>query len=183
MLRTAITIALLTPLLSAALEADAKPAAKPGAKTSAAQAARLGVVRRRGGAAQGNAALTASFNAYCDSLRNKLDKGWSVADGSNKVTVTADVDKDGSVTNLKISSNPTSTAAEQAASDAFNFAQPLTALPAGVQSIKLSLTFDSTADPHGDSSRNIITKVDNIVLPGATTAGSTPAATESGGGN
>lgn len=134
--------------------AQAKPAAK---KPSAAPPA--------GG--NNNAAINAAFNSYLNSLRAKLDKNWYVADGKNHVTLSADVAIDGTVTNLNITSSPSDTKAEQAASDAFNSSQPLQALPGGVQSIKLTLTFDSTADPHGDSSRQIGSKVDSVVLAGA----------------
>lgn len=181
MFRTAATIALATLVLSSWTGASAKPAAKPAARKPAAQAGAK--PRTAAPANNNNAALTAAFNAYCDSLRNRLDKGWNVADGTNKVTLTADVDKDGTVTNLNIKSSPSNTTAEQAASDAFNSAQPLSALPSNVQSIKLTLSFESTADPHGDSSRNIGTRIDNIILPGTTPAATTPPATESGGGN
>jgi TonB family protein len=149
--------------------AIAKPAAKPAPKRPAAAAKPAPAAANH---AASDAALTAGFNAYLNTLRGKLDKNWYVADGKNHVTLTADVAADGTVTNLSITSSPSDTKAEQAASDAFNASQPLASLPGGVQSVKLTLTFDSTADPHGDSSRNIGSKVDSIVLPGSKPAAS-----------
>lgn len=137
--------------------ADAKPAARPAAKRPAARPASN---------ASSNAALTAAFNNYLNRLRAKLDKNWYVADGKNHVTLTATMAADGSVTNVSLCSSPTDTKAEQAASDAFNQSQPLDPLPTNVQSLKLVLTFDSSADPHGDSSRSIGAKVEQVVLAG-----------------
>jgi TonB family protein len=158
-LNAAILTAALRIIFSGSV--TAKPAAKPAAKRPAAAKAAPAANH-----AASDAALTAGFNAYLNTLRGKLDKNWYVADGKNHVTLTADVAADGTVTNLNLASSPSDTKAEQAASDAFNASQPLTSLPGGVQSVKLTLTFDSTADPHGDSSRNIGSKVDSVVLPG-----------------
>jgi len=120
-----------------------------------------------GGGSNNNGALTAAFNAYLDQLRVKLDKNWYVADGKNHVTLSVNVASDGGATGLELTSSPSDTKAEQAASDAFNGAQPLSALPSGVESVKLTLTFDSTADPHGDSNRSIGAKVENVALQGS----------------
>jgi TonB family protein len=157
------TLILKAVALSAAMgiilsaSAIAKPAAKAAAPAKSAS----------------NAALQSAFNAYLDNVRNKIDKNWYVADGKNHVTLTMDLSADGSVTNLNITSSPSNTTAEQAASDAFNQAQPLGALPGGTQQIKLTLTFDSTADPHGDSNRSIGAKVD-VPPPAAKPAESAP---------
>lgn len=158
-----LSAALLGAVLGITLltSADAKPAARPAAKKTA-------IVRPAASNGASNAALTASYNAYLNRVRSKLDHNWYVADGKNHVVLTATIASDGSVTGVNLSSTPSDTKAEQAATDAFNQTQPLGALPGGSQSIKLTLTFDSTADPHGDTSRSIGAKVDSVAPAAAT---------------
>lgn len=129
---------------------DAKPSPRSTVKRAAPKPA----------GAQSNAAANTAFNNYLSRIRAKIDRNWYVADGKNNVVLIVTVAADGSVTNLLITSTPTDTKAEQAANDAFNQSQPLEALPTGTQSVKLILTFESTADPHGDSSRNISAKIE-----------------------
>ena len=102
---------------------------------------------------------SAAYNAYLGRLRVKILDKWMMADGKNHVILTANVNQDGSVADVNLVSTPTCTPAEQAASDAFNQAQPLEALPGGMGA-KLTLTFDSTVDPHGDSTSNLGCRLD-----------------------
>lgn len=104
---------------------------------------------------------TAAINNYLSNLRDKLDQYWELADDRNRVTLTATVAADGVASYINVSSTPSNKAAEQAANEAFAKAQPMGGLPAGAgERVKLTITFESYADPHGDSNRNIITKMD-----------------------
>jgi hypothetical protein len=102
---------------------------------------------------------SAAYNAYLGRLRAKILDKWMMADGKNHVVLTANVNQDGSVADMSVVSTPTCTPAEQAASDAFNQSQPLESLP-GNMGAKLTLTFDSTVDPHGDSTSNLGCRLD-----------------------
>jgi TonB family protein len=132
---------------------DCKPAAKAHAKPATARPA---AAPAKGGA------LNGAYSAYINRLRGKLDSKWYLADGKNHVVICVNLDPNGSVTNLNITSTPTNTQAEQAANDAFNQSQPLEALPGGSPAVKLSITFDSVADPHGDNSRQISAQIDQL---------------------
>ncbi len=92
-----------------------------------------------------------------------MDNNWYLADGKNRVTLELRVAEDGGVTDLNVSSTPKNSEAEQAASDAFNKSQPLPALPSGSPPVKMTLVFSSTADPHGDNTRDITGRIDPIV--------------------
>jgi len=119
-------------------------------------------------------ALNAAYTSYINRLRSKLDSKWYLADGKNRVTLTLNVDKTGSVTDLKIVSSPTNTQAEQAASDAFNQSQPLEYLPSGSPPIKLTLVFESYADPHGDNNRSINGQIDQVIEKPASSSTESP---------
>lgn len=134
--------------------ADAKPA--PCA------AARRGTAKPAATTKSNSGATAAACNNYLNRVRAKVDKNWYVADGKNHVVLSVVVAPDGTVTDLNITSTPTDTKAEQAASDAFNQSQPLEALPSGSKAMKMTLTFDSNADPHGDSSRTIGARLDPV---------------------
>ena len=109
---------------------------------------------------------TAAINSYLSGLRDKLDQYWDLADGKNRVTLTATVASDGIASDLSISSAPSNQQAEQAANEAFAKAQPMGSLPAGAgERVKLTVIFESYADPHGDSNRNITTKMDPMAAP------------------
>jgi hypothetical protein len=123
---------------------------------------------------QGMAANT----AYINRLRSKLMNEWHVLmqDGKNHVVITALVNADGSVQdNPQIVSTPKNQAAEQAGNEAFAKCQPLEALPAGQTQARVILTFDSSSDPHGDSSSNIYTRIEPIAQPKPAPGGSEPA--------
>lgn len=104
---------------------------------------------------------TAAINNYLSNLRDKLDQYWELADGKNRVNLTATLAADGIASDISVSSTPSNQAAEQAANEAFAKAQPMGGLPAGAgERVKLTVIFESYADPHGDSNRNISTKMD-----------------------
>ncbi|MDZ4836708.1 MAG: TonB C-terminal domain-containing protein [Candidatus Melainabacteria bacterium] len=126
--------------------------------------AKAGAPQRQAGPNLNNAEI----NSYLTRMREKLDQSWELPDGKNKVTITATVNADGSTADSSASSAPANAQAEQAANEAFAKVQPLEAMPgsAGAR-VKLSVTFDSFADPHGDTSRNISTRMDPIMTPKA----------------
>lgn len=141
-------------------EAEAKPAARPVARPAA-----------RGGSVPTNN-NTAAYSAYLSRLRGKLLNNWNVPNGKNKVTLTTVVNADGTVGDVALSSNPKNADGEIAGSEAFAKSQPLEPVPGGGQ-VKLVLTFESSADPHGDSSSNVYTQI--VPVP---VAKAVPAATE-----
>jgi TonB family protein len=110
------------------------------------------------------------INAYLGRLRGRILPNWNLPDGKNHVVLTVKVEPDGQVTDLKAQSSPSNTQAEQASQDAFNRAQPLEALPAGTAGATITLTFESNADPHGDTSSNLLTRFDVVPKPAAPAA-------------
>ena len=109
------------------------------------------------------ASNTAALNAYLGRLRAKLINGWLVPDGKNNVVVCATLNNDGTVEAFETKGGDG--AGQQSANDAFAKAQPFEVLPAGVNKAKLKLSFISTADPHGDSSSNVVTEMAPVVEP------------------
>lgn len=106
---------------------------------------------------------TAVINNYLARLRDKIDQNWELADGSNFVTLTMTLGPDAVANDLTTSSTPSNPKAEQAANEAFAKAQPFDPLPASAgEKVKLKITFESFADPHGDSNRSIKTQMDPV---------------------
>jgi hypothetical protein len=106
--------------------------------------------------------LTAAYNAYLNRLRHKVLNNWNVPDGKNQVVVQAAIAVDGTLGEISAVSTPGNEAAEQAATAALSLAQPLEALPAQSPPVRLVLTFESTADPHGDSTSNLSSKLEPL---------------------
>jgi len=133
-------------------------------------------------ASPSNGAMTQAMNAYLNRLRGRLQSFWLMPDGDNRVIVTIDMAPDGGVNSVKAESTPKCDPAEQSASDAVSKSEPFEALPAGLsQGANVTLTFLSKVDPHGDSSSNILTRMDPhqppkpeapSAAPGGTPAGS-----------
>ncbi|CAN5589406.1 hypothetical protein BH10CYA1_BH10CYA1_10110 [soil metagenome] len=142
-------------VICAPLKAESKPAARPVARPA------------RGSAAPSNTKNTAAYTGYLTRLRGKLLNNWNVPNGKNKVILTTLVSADGTVGDLGLSSTPKNADGEIAGSEAFAKSQPLEAIPGGGQ-VKLILTFESSADPHGDSSSNVYTQI--VPVPVAKTA-------------
>ncbi|MBY0356396.1 MAG: TonB C-terminal domain-containing protein [Candidatus Obscuribacterales bacterium] len=127
-----------------------------------------------------NPVLGAAYTAYVNNLQPKIGRTWNYPDGNNHVVLSVTVAADGSVSDLKVTSTPNNVAAEQAGIDAFNQAQPLAALPANSPPCRLTITFDSNADPHGDAKAKYYVKLDALTQPPAPAAESaTPAESES----
>lgn len=138
------------------------PKAKPAAHSNAKPAANARPAAVTPKSAPTNPALTAAYNSYINALKSKIEKTWNYPDGKNHVALSILVAQDGSVSDLKLSSTPNSPTAEQAANDAFNQAQPLPALPASSPPCRLTITFDSNADPHGDTKGHFFIKLDAL---------------------
>jgi TonB family protein len=121
------------------------------------------------------ASVPSSFNSsaagsYLDRLREKMDKHWYLADGTNHVVIKATVAANGTVDNVELSSSPKNEAAEQAANEAFLKAQPLESLPSGSgEKCLVILDMDSYADPHGDSRRTVKSRME-VIKPSAESA-------------
>ncbi|HEY9677401.1 MAG TPA: TonB C-terminal domain-containing protein [Drouetiella sp.] len=143
------------------LAATAKPAARPAGHAAPASGA-----SNKG---------TAANVAYLTRLRGKLMNNWNPPSGKNHAILTTTVNADGTVGDVALSSTPKSADAEIAASEAFAKSQPLEALPGGGQS-KLTLTYESNADPHGDSNCNIYTQITPIAAPKTATPPADPGA-------
>jgi hypothetical protein len=114
---------------------------------------------------------TAANTAYLSRLRGKLLNNWNVPNGKNRVILSTVLNADGSFGDISLSSTPKNADAEIAGSEAFAKSQPLEVLPKGGQA-KLILTFESSADPHGDSNSNVYTQI--VPVPAVKAA--TPAA-------
>lgn len=127
--------------------APAKPAAKKAAPRAAAP--------KSGGGGVSNAA----YNSYADQMRTKMGSKWDYPSGNNSVTLTVHVDQSGGVSELNLNSSPKNTEAEQKANDAFNSAQPLQPLPAGLSAAVITCQFNSQAD-QWNSKANISVKID-----------------------
>jgi hypothetical protein len=143
-----------------AIAADAGPVVKAKGRAPA-------PASNKGTAAQSNNKGTAANTAYLTRLRGKLLNNWTVPNGKNRVTLTTVVNADGSIGDVVLNSTPKNADAEISGSEAFAKSQPLEALPAGGQA-KLILTFESSADPHGDSSSNVYTQI--VPVPAAKAA-------------
>jgi hypothetical protein len=121
--------------------------------------------RKPGAAPANNGASTAAMNGYLNRLRGKLLNNWTMPDGKNHVVITAIMNNDGTVESFDTKGSPATNEGTQAANDAFAKVQPFEALPSGINKAKVTLTFISTADPHGDSSSNVTTEMLPIKEP------------------
>lgn len=139
-----------SPVKSTAGARKAAPAPSAGARRNQA-----------GGPSASNSGSSAALNTYATQLREKMGSKWNYPTGKNHVTVTIQIAQDGSVINLSLASTPKNDEAEQKANDAFNSAQPLQALPAGITEAKIVAVFDSQAD-QWDSKGFVSVKIDPV---------------------
>lgn len=139
--------------------AVAAPAKKPTAKPATTKPAAAPLAP--GMPAPKTQNLTPQYNAYVNQLRGKLNGAWNYPDGKNHVTIQCVLSADGAVSDFQISSSPKSAAAEEAANQAFNQAQPLESLPGNTPSARLTLTFESTSTQH-ESSSNLKTHLEPL---------------------
>lgn len=104
----------------------------------------------------------AAVESYCGHVWNKIYSKWILPDGNNHVTLTAEIGSDGSLGDISANSTPKNAEAEAAAMTALDQAKPLDLLPSGMNSGKLTINFNSKADPHGDSSSGGSVRLDPI---------------------
>lgn len=134
--------------IAAQMTCEASPAPKKSAP------AQRGSVTSKGN-------ISGALDAYLARLRPKLVNNWILADGKNHVEIKAVMHADGSVSDVTVKSIPNNVLAEQSANEAFAAAQPFEPLPSSVATTAcLSAIFDSSADPHGDSTSNISLRLD-----------------------
>lgn len=102
--------------------------------------------------------------AYLNKLRQSLLKNWELIDGKNTVVLEGIVSLDGSISELRSTSTAeTNPLAVESAMNDVERCKPLPALPSCFkQSCKLTLTFHSNVDPHGDSDSNLTTEIAEI---------------------
>jgi hypothetical protein len=121
-----------------------------------------------------------SLQSYLSALRAKLLRVWEPTDGKNIVILEAVVTPQGGVSDIKANRSKANDVAIQSATMALEQVQPLEPLPNTVRgNSKLTLTFSSQVDPHGDSTTNINTEIAPITenMPGISSPGSSaPAA-------
>lgn len=154
---TVRAFALFIGLLVVVPLAQAAPAAKSSAKSAAKPASPAQkTVTRSGGASE------ASIKAYCNRVWQKLNNNWMVPDGNNHVTLTVSISSDGSLGDISAVSTPKNNDAEAAALTALERSKPLDLLPSGMGNGKLTVTFNSKADPHGDSESGGSVRLDPV---------------------
>ncbi|HEY9787041.1 MAG TPA: TonB C-terminal domain-containing protein [Candidatus Obscuribacterales bacterium] len=98
---------------------------------------------------------SAALNSYWNRLRQRVQNNWLIPDGKNHIVLTANIQADGSVGDVTVTSNPANQQAEQTCTDAFSKSQPLEPLPQGIAAAKVTITFDYNYDPHGDGSSRL----------------------------
>lgn len=140
------------------------------------------------GGGGGGGQVTASpgaISAYCNRLWAKVNNNWDFATGKNHVVLTVDVDSAGNVFSTSASSVPKNADAESKAQQALSKSQPLDALPTGLPSARVTITFDSTADPHGESSSSgrVSLRYDPNNVPSTTSSAPAEGAAPANSGN
>jgi hypothetical protein len=119
--------------------------------------------RQAAGKKRAPAASSAQLQGYLARLRSKLIRNWEPTDGKNSVLLEAVVEPNGAVSDIKTSNSRATDIAIQTATMAFEKVQPLESLPISEKNPgKLTITFTSSVDPHGDSTSNIVTRIDPL---------------------
>ena len=131
----------------------------PGAPAPAKSKAKPAVSSAKGTV---RADASGALRNYSARLWNKILPNWIYPDGNNHVTLTATVGADGNVESLSADSQPKNAEAETSAQTAFERSKPLDSLPAGIAKARITVIFNSKADPHGDSSSSGSVRVDPL---------------------
>lgn len=151
-----IGMALSLILLSCTFLPVSEVAAAPTAK-----GASVGKSARPGRPAQGGASQ-AAIGSYCGKVWSKVSSKWLVPDGNNHVVITTELASDGSYGDISVTSSPKNQEAEAAAMTALEQSKPLDLLPTGMARGKMTITFNSKADPHGDCSSGGSVRLDPL---------------------
>lgn len=105
---------------------------------------------------RGKSVKSAECDAYAGRLHSKIYDVWEYSEGSNVATLSTTINADGTTGDVRMSSNPSNQAAEQAANEAFVKALPLEPLPKALgNSANLTVEFHSSSNLHGDTSGTI----------------------------
>jgi TonB family protein len=110
-------------------------------------------------------AVDNSGQAFCNRVWSKISSKWLLADGNNQVILTCVLDAKGNPQDITIKSSPQCEAAQVSANQAFNDAQPFgppPALKCSNGEVKVTVTFNSRVDPHGDSSSSGQVRIDPV---------------------
>jgi TonB family protein len=100
---------------------------------------------------------------FLASLRARVLNNWLLPDGNNVVVLVATVNAQGDVTDVSTSESKADPLAIEAARNAFEKAQPLGRPPSRYAGdCKITLTFTSKVDPHGDSTSDLTSRIDQI---------------------
>lgn len=146
--------------------AQAAPARKPVPAAKRPVPAKQSTATDKQTAAPPAVDLSGPYNAYLTRLRGKVLPNWDYPPGKFHVVLQAIVNADGSVGEITATSSPHGDAAEKAASAAFSQAQPLEHLPEkSTPTARITINFDSSYDPHGDSNSNMSARLDPIQAP------------------
>lgn len=147
-------------LLSCTFLPVCQVAAAP-AKTLTAKGAPAGKSARPNRPAKGGASQ-AAIGSYCGKVWSNVSSKWLVPDGNNHVVITTELASDGSYGDMSVTSSPKNQEAEAAAMTALDQSKPLDLLPTGMTRGKMTITFDSKADPHGDCSSGGSVRLDPL---------------------
>jgi hypothetical protein len=102
---------------------------------------------------------------FLGNLRARILHNWLAPDGKNTVIIEATVSPEGEVLSSTTAASQADSLAIAAATTAFEKAQPLGHLPTGYNSnSKITLTLTSSVDPHGDSTSNLTSRIDQVII-------------------
>ncbi len=100
---------------------------------------------------------------YLANLRSRLLSHWYAPDGHNRVVLELRVNPEGDILESKTNESKASDLAITAALTALDQSKPLGHLPANYSvEGKITIVFSSNVDPHGDSTSDLTTAIDQI---------------------
>ena len=109
------------------------------------------------------ASVDSESQSFLANLRARVLNNWLLPDGKNVVVLEATVNTNGDVAEVKTGESKADPLAIEAATNAFDKAQPLGHLPSKYHSdCRITLTFTSDVDPHGDSTSNLTSAIDQV---------------------
>lgn len=101
--------------------------------------------------------------AFLARLRQRVLNNWLLPDGHNVVVIEATANPNGDVLEVKTDQSKADALAIEAATSAFENAKPLGNLPVKYHGdCKITLTFTSHVDPHGDSTSDLTSRIDQV---------------------
>lgn len=101
--------------------------------------------------------------SFLNRLRACVLTNWQPVDGVNTVVLEVTLATNGDILRISADKSKAMPAAIECAKNAFGAAAPIGPLPAKYQSgSQITLTFNSNVDPHGDTTSNLITSIEQI---------------------